>query len=106
MENTGLALVRRLMDEGFFHDNLHKMAESCRQEMDTEKLLASYVIQKVFYDLAEEIGEGPVMTSELRKLEAKYRTTINLSLEKAISGSPARDQESHLTKLIRTHWNL
>jgi hypothetical protein len=54
--------------------------------------------------LAEEVGDGPVLASELRKLEAKYRTALNLALESAIAGATREEQDRRLTELIELRW--
>jgi len=100
MEQKGVALARALMDKGFFYDNLEKMAQACREETQTERLLTAYVVCHVVSDLAKELGDKPVSVSTTRKLEARYRTDINLALEKALSGDPPEEQFKRLTRLV------
>lgn len=104
MEKGGLKEVRRLMDMGFNYDNLEAMAAICRQEKSSALALTAFVLHHLFMDLAKEIGDGPVLVSELRKLEAKYRTMINLALEETVAGVPEDRRVDRLTNLIRLHW--
>jgi len=50
--------------------------------------LSAYILNRVLSDLAAELGDGIVIAAELRKLEAKYRTALNLALESVIAGAP------------------
>jgi hypothetical protein len=93
--------ARRLTAEGFFYDNFVKMAEHCRAETNPKALLTAYVIEKMCLDLAEELGDGPVMMPTVRKMEAKYRTALNIAMEKAIAGAPVREQWEQLQGLVR-----
>ena len=104
MEQKGLKEVRRLMDKGFNYDNLEAMAGICRRESEPDQALTAFVLHHLFLDLAGEIGEGPVFVSELRKLEAKYRTMINLALEETVAGVSPERQVDRLSKLIRLRW--
>ncbi|MBN2033805.1 MAG: hypothetical protein JW836_11055 [Deltaproteobacteria bacterium] len=101
MRSGGLKQARQLTSEGFHYDNLLKMAKHCREETEPDKILSAYVLNRVFSEMAQEIGEGPVLISELRKIEANYRTAINLALESAIAGVPQKEQNRRLTELIR-----
>jgi hypothetical protein len=103
MEHKGLALARELMDKGFFYDNLEKIAQACRDETQTERLLTAYVLCHIVSDLARELGDKPISVSTTRKLEARYRTDLNLALEKALSGAPPEDQFKRLTRLVSTN---
>lgn len=104
MEQKGLAAVRRLMDTGFNYDNLEAMAELCHGEKSSAHALTAFVLHRIFLDIAKEIGDGPVLVSELRKREARYRTMINLVLEGALAGAAAEQQVERLSKLVRLHW--
>ncbi|MBW1799533.1 MAG: hypothetical protein JRJ85_02275 [Deltaproteobacteria bacterium] len=46
-----------------------------------------------------------MVVSELRRLEARYRTTLNLALEKVTAGSPREEQNEKLTELVRLLWS-
>jgi hypothetical protein len=105
MSNSGLKQARKLTGEGFHYDNLLKMAEHCREETQRDRILSAYVLNRVFSEMAQELGEGPVLLSELRKLEAKYRTALNLALESAINGAPHEEQNRRLTELIILLWS-
>jgi hypothetical protein len=61
-------------------------------------------LNRFFLQLADDLGDGPVISSELRKLEAKYRTLVNLSLEKALAVAPQEEQKRTLTELIQLLW--
>ena len=104
MERKGLTAVRRLMDAGFNYDNLEAMAGVCQAERSPDHSLTAFVLHYLFQDIAKEIGDGPVLVSEVRKLEAKYRTMINLALEEAVAGAAVEKQVDRLSKLIRLHW--
>lgn len=104
MSDSGLKQARELTPKGFHYENLVKMATHCREETRPDKILSAYILNRVFAELAEEIGDGPVLTSELRKLEAKYRTVLNLALESAIAGAPKEEQDRRLTELIVLRW--
>jgi len=106
MEKKGVALVRELMAKGFFYDNLQKMARGCVEETEPDRVLTAYVFRNILSDLARELGDNPVAVSTTRKLEARYRTDINLALEKAISGAPPEDQFERLTRLVSIHWDI
>jgi hypothetical protein len=106
MEQKGVALVRELMDQGFFYDNLEKMAQDCGKEALPDRVLTAHVVRSILSDLARELGDKPVTVSTAKKLEARYRTDINLALEKALSGAPPEDQFKRLTRLVSTHWNI
>jgi hypothetical protein len=101
MSNGGLKQARQLTSEGFHYDNLRKMAKHCREETQPDKILSAYVLNRVFSEMAEELGEGPVLISKLRKMEANYRTALNLALESAIAGAPQEEQNRRLTELIQ-----
>jgi hypothetical protein len=104
MEGKDLKAVRRLMNEGFNYDNLEAMAGICREESYPAHALTAFVLHHLFMDIAREIGDGPILVSELRKLEAKYRTMINLALEETVAGVSQDRQVDRLTDLIRLHW--
>jgi hypothetical protein len=82
------------------------MAQHCRQEDHPDKILSAYILNRFFTQLADEIGADPVVMSELRKLEARYRTTLNLALEKAIAGAPREEQNGKLIELIQLLWGF
>jgi hypothetical protein len=100
MSNSGLKQARQLTSEGFHYDNLLKTAKNCREETQWDRILSAYVLNRVFSEMAQELGEGPVLLFELRKLEANYRTALNLALESAINGAPQEEQNRRLTELI------
>jgi hypothetical protein len=104
VEQKGFTAVRRLMDAGFNYDNLEAMAGLCRAERASAHALAAFVLHGIFLDIAKEIGDGPVLVSELRKMEAKYRTMINLALEEAVAGEAVEQKVDRLSKLILLHW--
>jgi hypothetical protein len=104
MDNGGLKQARELTGKGFHYDNLVKMAQLCRQENHPDRVLSAYILNRFFAQLADELGDGPVFTSELNKLEAKYKTKLNLALEKAIAGAPQEEQNKKLIELINLLW--
>ena len=106
MPEGGLKQARQLMDQGFYYDNLIRMAQCCRHDGNPEDLVAAYVLSTVFSDLANEMGDQPMIVSEVRKIEAKYRTVINLCLETAVSGAPLEERFKRVRQLIEIHWSL
>jgi hypothetical protein len=104
MSYSGLKQARELTVKGFFYDNLIKMAEHCREDSNPNSLLSAYVLNRIFAQMADEMGDGIVISSELRKLEARYRTLVNLALEKAIAGAPQEEQDRLLIELIQLLW--
>ena len=104
MSDGGLKQARQLTSEGFHYDNLIKMAKHCREETHPDQILSAYILNRVFSEMADELGDGPVLTPELRKLEARYRTALNLALESAIAGAPQEEQSRRLTELIHLLW--
>ena len=96
----GLKRARELTDKGFHYDNLITMAKHCRGEDDPDRMLTAYILNRFFLQLADDLGDGPVISSELRKLEAKYRTLVNLSLEKALAVAPQEEQKRNQTIII------
>ena len=105
MSNGGLKQARQLTSEGLHFDNLLKMAKHCREETEPDRILSAYVLNRVFSEMAQELGEGPVLISELRKLEAKYRTALNLALESATVGASQEERNRRLTELIHLLWS-
>ena len=61
-------------------------------------------MNRVLSDLVAELGNGIVLTAELRKMEAKYRTALNLAHESAAAGAPQEEQNRRITDLIRLLW--
>jgi hypothetical protein len=106
MSSGGMKRARELTSEGFHYDNLMEMAGHCRGEVHPEKLVSAFVLNRVFTQLADELGDGPVMSNELQKLEAKYRTAVNLALETAMAGAPKEEQDKRLVHLIQLLWAL
>lgn len=104
MGNNGLKKARALTSRGFHYDNLVTMAEHCSMERHSDKILSAYLLNRVFMQLADELKAGPVMSSELHKLEARYRTSINLVLETAIAGAPQEEQNKKCIELIQLLW--
>ena len=104
MGNGGLKQARELTGNGFYYDNLIKMAQHCRQESHPDRILGAYILNRFCRQLADELGDGPVVMSELRQLEARYRTTLNLALEKAIAGAPQKEQNEKFIELIQLLW--
>ena len=104
MSDGGLKQARQLTSEGFHYDNLVKMAKHCREETRPDKILSAYILNRVFSEMADELGDGPVITTELRRLEARYRTALNLALENAIDGAPQEEQNKRFTELIQLLW--
>ena len=106
MEEKGLAKARALTSEGFHYDNLVKMAQACREENDPHRLLCAYILNRFFTELSDELGDRPVISSEIRKLEVKYRTAVNLALEKAVAGEPLEESLKHLQEMIQLNWDI
>ncbi len=104
MNDGGLKEARELTVKGFYYDNLVEMAEHCREEVHPDNLITAYVLNRVFAQLADDLGDGPIISSELRKLEARFRTVVNLALEKAIAGARQDEQNSILIELIQLVW--
>jgi hypothetical protein len=104
MSDSGFRRARQLTDKGFHYDNLLEMANLCREETDSDRILSAYVLNRVLSDLAAELGDGIVLTNELRRLEAKYRTALNLALESAAAGAPQEEQSRKLTDLVKLLW--
>jgi hypothetical protein len=104
MSHEGMKQARELTGKGFYYDNLIKMAQNCRQESHPDRILGAYILNRFFIQLADMLGDGPVVMSELRKLEARYRTTLNLALEKAIAGAPQEEQNKKFIELIQLLW--
>jgi len=104
MSESGLKQARELTDKGFHYDNLMEMAKHCRGEGDPDKILSAYLLNHIMSDLAAHLGEGIVLTAELRKLEAEYRTPLNLALESAIAGAPQAEQNRRMADLVRLLW--
>jgi len=106
MPKGDLKQARQLMNQGFYYDNLIQMAQCCRDDRNPENLVVAYVLGTVFSDLANAMGDQPMIVSEVRKIEAKYRTVINLCLEIAVSGAPLEERIKRLQQLIEIHWNF
>jgi len=104
MSDSGFKRARQLTDKGFHYDNLLEMASHCREETNPDRILSAYILNRVLSDLAAELGDGIVLTNELRKLEAKYRTALNLALESVIAGAPQEEQNRRLTDLVKMLW--
>jgi len=104
MNERGLRQARRLTDKGFHYDNLLEMARLCREETDPDRILSAYILNRVLSDLAAGLGDGIVLTNELRRLEAKYRTALNLAFECAEARTPQEEQNRRLTDLVKLLW--
>jgi hypothetical protein len=104
MSDRGFKRARQLTDKGFHYDNLLEMASHCREETDPDRIFSAYILNRVLSDLAAELGDGIVLTNELRRLEAKYRTAMNLALECVEAGAPQEEQNRRLTDLIKLLW--
>jgi hypothetical protein len=104
MSDSGFKRARQLTDKGFNYDNLVEMANHCREETNPDRILSAYTLNRVLSDLAAELGDGIVLTSELRKLEAKYRTALNLALESVIAGASQEEQNRRLADLVKLLW--
>jgi hypothetical protein len=104
MSRDGLKQARELTIQGFHYENLVEMARHCREEERPDCLLCAYVMERFFTHLAQEVGDGPVFSDVLRKLEVRYRNTVNLALEKADAGAPREEQDELLTRLVRLLW--
>jgi hypothetical protein len=104
MSDSGLKQARQLTDKGFHYDNLLEMANLCREETGPDRILSAYILNRVLSDLAGELGDGLVLTPELRKLEAKYRTPLNLALESVIAGASQEEQNRRLADLVKLLW--
>ena len=104
MSERGLKQARQLTDKGFHYDNLLEMANHCREETNPDRILSAYILNRVLSDLAAELGDGIVLTNELRRLEAKYRTALNLALESAEAGAPQEEQNRRLADLVKLLW--
>jgi len=104
MNHSGLKQARELTVKGFYYDNLLEMAGHCREEVHLDRILSAYVLNRVFVQLADDLGDGPIIVNELRKLEARFRTAVNLALEKAIVGAPQDEQNRILTEIIHLLW--
>jgi hypothetical protein len=104
MNDSGFKRARQLTDKGFHYDNLLEMANLCREETGPDRILSAYILNRVLSDLAAELGDGIVLTNELRRLEAKYRTALNLALESAEAGAPQEEQNRRLTDLVKLLW--
>ncbi len=104
MSESGFKRARQLTDKGFHYDNLLEMANHCREETNPDRILSAYLLNHILSDLAAELGDGIVLTNELRRLEAKYRTALNLALESVIAGAPQEEQNRRLADLVKSLW--
>ena len=104
MEENGLKRARDLTVNGFYYENLVAMAAHCREESRPDRLLSAFVLNRFFTQLAEELGDGPVLSDALRKREVRYRNTVNLALEKAMAGALQEEQDELLVELIQLLW--
>jgi len=104
MSQSGLKQARDLTINGFHYENLVDMARFCRNEDRPDRLLSAFVLNRFFTQLAEELGDGPVFSGVLRKLEVRYRNTVNLLLEKADAGAPGEEQDKLMTQLVDLLW--
>lgn len=104
MNDGGLKQARELTVKGFYYENLVEMAGHCREEVLPDRILSAYVLNRFFVQLADDLGDGPIIMNELRKLEARFRTVVNLALEKAIAGVRQDEQNSILIELIQLVW--
>ena len=104
MSDSGFKRARQLTDTGFHYDNLLEMAALCREETDPDRILSAYILNRVLSDLAAELGDGIVLTNELRRLEAKYRTALNLALESAEAEAPQEEQNKRMADLVKLLW--
>jgi hypothetical protein len=104
MEDNPLRRARDLTSKGFYYDNLIEMANICLEENHPEKILSAYILNRFFSQLADEIGDGPIMSIELRKLEARYRTAVNHVLEKAMADASQDVQSQRCIDLIQLLW--
>jgi hypothetical protein len=96
MSDSGFKRARQLTDKEFYYDNLLEMANLCREETDPDRILSAYVLNRVLSDPAAELGDDIVLTNELRRREAKYRTALNLVLECAEAGAPQEEQNRRM----------
>lgn len=103
MQESGLVSVKRLLEGGFYHNNLDKMAQCCREEAESNRLVSSYILCGIFSDLAEVVEAEPKV-SKIKSLEARYKPIIISLVEKVISGSSLEDQFKILTELIQLNW--
>lgn len=104
MSRSGLKQARDLTINGFHYENLLDMARHCREEDRPDRLLCAFVLERFFTQLAEDLGDGPVFSDVLRKLEVRYRNTVNLVLEKADAGAPQEEQDELLVRLVQLLW--
>ena len=49
MSEDGLKQARDLTSQGFFYENLMKMAQFCRQEKDPSRLVSAFILHHVFF---------------------------------------------------------
>jgi len=75
-ERQRIEAGQQLTDKGFHYDNLLEMQVHCREETNSDRILSAIFLNRVLSDLAAELGDGIVLTNELRRLEAKYRTRL------------------------------
>ena len=95
--------VERLLNGGFYHNNLVKMADLCSREVDTPKLLVAFVLHHIFFELAEMIANQPTQILK-NKIEMKYRNKIEFILKDYESKTALQEQVNALLDLIRLHW--
>lgn len=106
MSDSGFKWARQLTDKGFHYDNLLEMANLCREETSLDRILSAYILNRVWSDLAAELGDGIVLSHERRRLETEYRTALNLALECAEAGSPQEEQTRRLADLVTLLWTV
>jgi len=105
MHDSGLVLVKQLLEGGFYYDNLSKMAQGCREEAEPDRLVSAYVLGSIFSEFAEIVESEPYKKTQ-ENLEVKYKPIINSILEKVISGLALDDQIESLTALIKLNWGI
>lgn len=96
MHESGLVSVGRLIEGGFYYDNLKRMEQYCREETVPDKLVAAYILGSMFYDFAETIESDPTTTT-IQDLEIKYKPIITSILNKVIAGATLEEQMESLT---------
>jgi hypothetical protein len=99
--------LKEKLEQGFYVDNLYEMARLCKDlALESEKPAPFYILQKIFFGIADYWEERPVEVEEARIVEGELLKSIKDLVDAIDSDVPAERIMSLMNKAVSSYYFL